>query len=954
MTSQQETPVTTHTVILASPNDWDEWIGIIKRKASANQIWKYVDPSTPADELPKLEEPTRASPQDVNSQKTLLSKLDEDEKEELRMLRLDHRDNLKLYRKQLSALDTLCSQIQSSISRTYLVYTLKSDTTYDVLVSLKQRVAPTDEARKILLATQYGKLKKALRNQNFEVWVQEWEKVYTECVELGLPEVEGNRSVRDFVYAVESTSPSWSEYWKNEFQRLDWKKKTLPSFFEITEIYRNHRRTELAQKGKNPQGSFAATFKGEPSESPTPESKPESSADEKKKEGKSARTCLCGKRHYFNQCWYIAESTRPSGWKPNEEVQKKVEEKIANATPEVKARIEQIKKDDREKPKDGNKKSSQEPNGSFAVHQVGAYNISSDYHLRDSVILDPGSNVHVFNDRARFISDIEPVSEYIYTGTRTEKIVGYGTAAVTIDHPDGKKQIRLSQAAYIPGFHTNLVCLQKLNEKGVYWNNEKNTLYYGDNVTYAYCSYHGGHSTIEYNEPKESSQPVASFATQPPVKHSSKPLQNEAEGRIWHQRLGHAGKNAIKHLLKSVTGAILKGPTTVECESCGVSKAHKVISRRQPTRSLVPFYRIHLDLIPGIVAYNGDQYVAHFLDDATRLNDVEAMAKKSSLPQVVIKYCNVVERRYGFKVAIIHTDGETALGNNFKECMAERGITLEISPPHTQSQNGSAERSGRVIIEKSRCMRIEAHLPEELWPEIKKAAAYLINRTPSRGLRWQTPFQKIQSVMNISPLKPNIGHLRVYGCRAYPLKYNIPRLNKLAPRAHVGYLVGYDSTNIFRVYIPSEKKVIRTRDVQFNEQLLYDDSQPDLANVLRERADQMLDIIDVYQERNLQDELESSSDESDEALDEIHVDTDGRRQVDSGGNQDEPNIESSEQPDSESSKDDSAPGLLTPDETPEPNHGAPPSLPTDIGESPSPLQTQGSLRHRPQSPQAPQ
>ena len=76
---------------------------------------------------------------------------------------------------------------------------------------------------------------------------------------------------------------------------------------------------------------------------------------------------------------------------------------------------------------------------------------------------------------------------------------------------------------------------------------------------------------------------------------------------------------------------------------------------------------------------------------------------------------------------IIYIDGETALGNNFKECMAERGIILEILPPHTQSQNGSAEHSGRVIIEKSWCMRIEAHLPEELWPEIKKAAAYLIN-----------------------------------------------------------------------------------------------------------------------------------------------------------------------------------------------------------------------------------
>ena len=68
MTSQQETPVATDTVILASPNNRDEWIEVIKRKATPNQIWKYVNPSTPAGELPKLEEPIRASPKDINQQ----------------------------------------------------------------------------------------------------------------------------------------------------------------------------------------------------------------------------------------------------------------------------------------------------------------------------------------------------------------------------------------------------------------------------------------------------------------------------------------------------------------------------------------------------------------------------------------------------------------------------------------------------------------------------------------------------------------------------------------------------------------------------------------------------------------------------------------------------------------------------------------------------------------------
>ena len=96
------------------------------------------------------------------------------------------------------------------------------------------------------MATQYIKLKKAPQNQNFEVWLQEWERVYTECKELKLPEVDSSRSVTDFAYAVKSITPSWSEYWKNELDKREWEKKTLPTFFELIKIYRNHRRIELA------------------------------------------------------------------------------------------------------------------------------------------------------------------------------------------------------------------------------------------------------------------------------------------------------------------------------------------------------------------------------------------------------------------------------------------------------------------------------------------------------------------------------------------------------------------------------------------------------------------------------------------------------------------------------------------------------------------------------------
>ena len=90
-------------------------------------------------------------------------------------------------------------------------------------------------------------------------------------------------------------------------------------------------------------------------------------------------------------------------------------------------------------------------------------------------------------------------------------------------------------------------------------------------------------------------------------------------------------------------GAILKGLTIVECESCGVSKAYEMVLRRKLTRLAVPFYKIHLDLIPRIIAYNGHKYAVYFFDNVTWINEVKTMAKKSSLTKIVIKYCNVIK-----------------------------------------------------------------------------------------------------------------------------------------------------------------------------------------------------------------------------------------------------------------------------------------------------------------------
>jgi len=66
----------------------------------------------------------------------------------------------------------------------------------------------------------------------------------------------------------------------------------------------------------------------------------------------------------------------------------------------------------------------------------------------------------------------------------------------------------------------------------------------------------------------------------------------------------------------------------------------------------------------------------------------------------------------------------------------------------------------------------------------------------------------------------------VYGARAYPLIKEREagknrRAFKVLPRGHIGYLVGYSASNIYRIWVPRLDQVIVTRNVTFDESTLY-------------------------------------------------------------------------------------------------------------------------------------
>jgi len=86
-----------------------------------------------------------------------------------------------------------------------------------------------------------------------------------------------------------------------------------------------------------------------------------------------------------------------------------------------------------------------------------------------------------------------------------------------------------------------------------------------------------------------------------------------------------------------------------------------------------------------------------------------------------------------------------------------------------------------MIITKARTIQITVNLPENLWPEISKATG-----APTKQLDWKSPLEALQVHLGTPNPKPHIAHLKIYGCRAYPLLHKIPKTRNLQPRAQIG------------------------------------------------------------------------------------------------------------------------------------------------------------------------
>lgn len=68
---------------------------------------------------------------------------------------------------------------------------------------------------------------------------------------------------------------------------------------------------------------------------------------------------------------------------------------------------------------------------------------------------------------------------------------------------------------------------------------------------------------------------------------------------------------------------------------------------------------------------------------------------------------------------------------------------------------------------------------------------------------------------------------------------------KSLPRAHIGYLTGFDATNIYRIWVPHLKRIFRARDVRINETVKFDPSNFYLDPLMITEVEDLIRVIEI-------------------------------------------------------------------------------------------------------------
>lgn len=303
-------------------------------------------------------------------------------------------------------------------------------------------------------------------------------------------------------------------------------------------------------------------------------------------------------------------------------------------------------------------------------------------------------------------------------------------------------------------------------------------------------------------------------------------IDNAQSGELWHKRLGHISRNRVERL---VSDGILDPMDFTELHKCiacikGKQTKNKKTGAYRATEVLE---LIHTDICGPFPtpSWNGQQYFISFIDDYSRYGYLFLIHEKSQALDVFKAYKAEVELQLNKRIKSVRSDrGGEYYGRNdgtgeqrpgpFAKYLEECGIVPQYTMPGSPSMNGVAERRNRTLKDMVRSMITHSVLPESLWGEALKTAAYILNRVPTKAVA-KTPYELWVG------RKPSLKHFRIWGCPAEARPYR-PNEKKLDSRTISSYFIGYsERSRGYKFYDLTTRTIFETGTAVFFEDVSF-------------------------------------------------------------------------------------------------------------------------------------
>ena len=518
---------------------------------------------------------------------------------------------------------------------------------------------------------------------------------------------------------------------------------------------------------------------------------------------------------------------------------------------------------------------------------MSAYNSNSNLdldsrykdYITNKIVLDSGATEHYTPNKDWLLNYKEVYNKSIIVANGQKlPVIATGDIPIII----GDKEVVITQVNYIPNLKTTLISPKELTNKG--WS----IIFKGNKAIVS-------HKAVDFN-------------IQATWKHNAyylnvlvdyKSLENvvykvdtvnKNSLDLYHKRLSHLSKDylikTIEHSKGITLDKNLENKELNNCDSCHYGKFHEIVGYKplkSPLEKLT-FYDIDLAGPFRVEGVKGERYILCLTDRRTRAIWIYPIKHKSLVIDIFIEFYNRILNQFNISIKGLRLDNAGEFkSTKWVEFCKDKGIICEYTSPYTPAQNGIAERLNKYVLERLICLCKEKNIPLSLWPYIVQSIAHIKNRTFNSTIN-MTPYEAITNE------KPNISYIRIIGSLAYVLVPKEVRtkkgeLGKLANKANKGILVGFQSSNNYLVYLPSEKKVISTRDIVIKEDLIYKDNyivEEDYSNLLEEPSHDF-NILDnnksLNNENQEQEDNDLDNDLGNESQDEGIINEDPRQNI---------------------------------------------------------------------------